>query len=138
VGVVAGSWSRIRREAVEIVMPRAFSSGALSIWSYAVNVAPPVLSQDLGDRCSQRRLAMVDVTDGADVAVAVVTFKLCFGHLTLRSIVDWYQRQSSKFLLDFRRHVSPALLRSGSNCIVKVRASLAHRAQVIARSRTCS
>src|SRR6516162_774924 len=23
-------------------MPRAFSSGALSIWSYAVNVAPPV------------------------------------------------------------------------------------------------
>ncbi len=22
-------------------MPRAFSSGALSIWSYAVNVAPP-------------------------------------------------------------------------------------------------
>jgi hypothetical protein len=28
--------------AVEIVMPRAFSSGALSIWSYAVNVAPPV------------------------------------------------------------------------------------------------
>src|SRR5277367_6801341 len=25
-----------------MVMPRAFSSGALSIWSYAVNVAPPV------------------------------------------------------------------------------------------------
>jgi len=25
-----------------IVIPRAFSSGALSIWSYAVNVAPPV------------------------------------------------------------------------------------------------
>jgi hypothetical protein len=33
--------------AVEIVMPRAFSSGALSIWSYAVNVAPPVSASTL-------------------------------------------------------------------------------------------
>jgi hypothetical protein len=31
---------------------------------------------------------VVDVTDGADVAVRLVTFKLCFGHLTLRSIVS--------------------------------------------------
>ena len=28
-------------------MPRAFSSGALSIWSYAVNVAPPVFASTL-------------------------------------------------------------------------------------------
>src|SRR6201999_1660587 len=42
--------------------------------------------QDLGDRCRQRGLAMVDVTDGADVAVRFITFKLCFGHLTLRLI----------------------------------------------------
>src|SRR5580700_8864198 len=28
-------------------MPRAFSSGALSIWSYAVNVAPPVSASTL-------------------------------------------------------------------------------------------
>jgi hypothetical protein len=26
-------------------MPRAFSSGAASIWSYALNVAPPVFRQ---------------------------------------------------------------------------------------------
>src|SRR5688572_14312405 len=30
-----------------MVMPRAFSSGALSIWSYAVNVAPPVFASTL-------------------------------------------------------------------------------------------
>ena len=44
--------------------------------------------QHLGDRRRQRRLAMVDVTDGSDVAVRFITFKLCFGHLTLRSIVE--------------------------------------------------
>jgi hypothetical protein len=30
-----------------IVIPRSFSSGALSIWSYAVNVAPPVSASTL-------------------------------------------------------------------------------------------
>src|SRR5436190_24168196 len=35
-------------------MPRAFSSGALSIWSYAVKVAPPV---------SARTLVMAAVSD---------------------------------------------------------------------------
>src|SRR5581483_980120 len=44
--------------------------------------------QDLGDRRRQRGLAMVDVTDGADVAVRFITFKLCFGHLTLRLIAS--------------------------------------------------
>jgi hypothetical protein len=36
--------------------------------------------QHLGDRRGQRRLAVVDVTDGPDVAMRLVTFKLCFGH----------------------------------------------------------
>ena len=36
--------------------------------------------QNLGDRRRQRRLAMVDVTDRPDIAMRLVTFKLCFGH----------------------------------------------------------
>ena len=43
------------------------------------------LGQNLGDRRRQRRLAMVDVTDGADVAVRLVAVELLFGHGTLRS-----------------------------------------------------
>ena len=43
------------------------------------------LCENLRDRRRQRRLAMVDVTDGADVAVGLITFKLRFGHDTLRS-----------------------------------------------------
>ena len=38
------------------------------------------LGQNLGDRRRQRRLAMVDVTDRADVAVRLVPFKFFFGH----------------------------------------------------------
>jgi hypothetical protein len=57
-------------------MPRAFSSGALSIWSYAVNSPPPALRQRLRDRRRQRRLAVVNVTDRADVHVRLVAFKL--------------------------------------------------------------
>ena len=63
-----------------IVMPRAFSSGALSIWSYALNVAPPRLRQHLGDRRRQRRLAMIDVTDRADVAVRLGPLKFLLRH----------------------------------------------------------
>ena len=69
-------------------------------------------SQHLGDRCGQRCLAMVDVTDGSDVAVRFITFKLCFGHLTLRSVVSFEPttiRQISSGLLPTR---SPALQRS--------------------------
>jgi hypothetical protein len=36
--------------------------------------------EDLGDRCGQRGLAMVNVTDGADVAVRLVPLKLSLGH----------------------------------------------------------
>ncbi|MNT86715.1 hypothetical protein D3C72_2270360 [compost metagenome] len=36
--------------------------------------------QHLGDRCSQRGLAMVNVTDGADVAVRLRAGKLFLSH----------------------------------------------------------
>ena len=38
------------------------------------------LRQDLGDRRRQRRLAMIDVTDRADVAVRLVAVEFLFGH----------------------------------------------------------
>ena len=38
------------------------------------------LRQHLGDRRRQRRLAMVNMANRADVAVRLVTFKLCFTH----------------------------------------------------------
>ena len=38
------------------------------------------LGQNLGDRRGQRRLAMVDMADRADVAVRLVTRKFFFGH----------------------------------------------------------
>ena len=86
--------------------------------------------QHLGDRRGQRRLAVVDVTDGADVAVRLVSFKFCFGHLTLRLVVDCRQRQSGKLLLDFCGHVRRCFL-----VVIELHrkgcASLAHRAQVI-------
>src|SRR5262249_40142753 len=71
------------------------------------------LGQHLGDRRRQRRLAVVDVTDGADVAVRFVPFKLCFGHLTLRLIASLSLatiRRISSELLPTR---SRALPRSG-------------------------
>jgi hypothetical protein len=37
-------------------------------------------AQHAGDRRGQRRLAMVDVTDGADVDVGLVTDELFLGH----------------------------------------------------------
>ena len=37
--------------------------------------------QHLGDRRRQRRLAMVDVTDGADIAMRLVAVEFLFGHL---------------------------------------------------------
>ena len=43
------------------------------------------LRQNLGDRRRQRRLAMVDVTDRADIAVRLVAVEFLFGHGTLRS-----------------------------------------------------
>ena len=42
-------------------------------------------SQDLGDRRRQRRLAVVDVTDRADVAMRLVAVEFFLGHEALRS-----------------------------------------------------
>jgi len=39
-----------------------------------------VLREHLGDRRRQRGLAMIDVTDGANVAVRLIAFKFLFGH----------------------------------------------------------
>ena len=39
--------------------------------------------QNLGDRGRQRRLAVVDVTDRADIAMRLVAVEFLFGHLTL-------------------------------------------------------
>jgi hypothetical protein len=56
---------------MEIVMPRCRSSGALSIWSNGVNLrgSGVLVVQHLGDRRGERGLAVVDVTDRADVDV---------------------------------------------------------------------
>jgi hypothetical protein len=38
------------------------------------------VAEILGDRCRQRRLAVVNVTNRADVYVRFITFKLCLSH----------------------------------------------------------
>src|SRR3984893_3222431 len=43
----ADLWGKIRTCAVAIVIPRARSSGALSIWSNGTNVAPPLSANTL-------------------------------------------------------------------------------------------
>src|SRR5207248_10071878 len=40
------------------------------------------LGEHLGDRRGQRRLAMVDVTDGPDVAVRLIPLEFSFRHYT--------------------------------------------------------
>ena len=56
-------------------MPRAFSSGAASIWSYAL-----VFAKILRDRRRQRRLAMVDVTNRANVHMRLGALEFTFCH----------------------------------------------------------
>ncbi len=46
-----------------------------------------LLGQDLGDRRGQRRLAVVDMPDRADIAVRLGARKLLFGHGTLRYVL---------------------------------------------------
>ena len=67
---------------MEIVMPRAFSSGALSIWSNAREgvVVGFVVGQHLRDRRGQGGLAVVDVTDRPDVEVRLRPLELRLGH----------------------------------------------------------
>jgi hypothetical protein len=40
-------------------------------------------AQILGDRSGQGRLAMVDMTDGADIHMGLVSLKMLFGHLII-------------------------------------------------------
>ena len=61
-------------------MPRSFSSGALSIESYARTSAMPFLASTAGDRRGESGLAVVDVTDRADVHVRLVAFKCFLSH----------------------------------------------------------
>jgi hypothetical protein len=52
----------------------------LSIWSNANSFSRVLVVQHLGDRSGQRRLAVVDVTDGADVDVRLGPLELRLGH----------------------------------------------------------
>ena len=63
-------------------MPRSRSSGALSMFSNAVKSALG-LGENLGDGGGQRGLAVVDVTNGADVNMRLSALKLLFGHKAL-------------------------------------------------------
>ena len=63
-----------------IVMPRAFSSGALSIESYARNSAFPRNWLYFRDRRRQRRLPMVDVPHRPHVHVRLRPLKLLLRH----------------------------------------------------------
>ena len=69
-------------------MPRSRSSGALSIVlegrevSVSRAVGAVVLGQRLGDGGRQRRLTVVDVTDGADVNMRLRTLELLLSHVS--------------------------------------------------------
>ena len=62
-------------------MPRSRSSGALSISSKLLRLAADLLGEHVGDRGGQRRLAVVDVADRADVDVRLVALELLLAHL---------------------------------------------------------
>jgi len=48
------------------------------------------LGQDLGDRGRQRRLAVVDVADGADVEVRLGPLEFCLRHFSyLLDLISW-------------------------------------------------
>ena len=55
------------------------------------------LGQHLGDRRRQRRLAVVDVTDRADIAMRLVAQEFLFGHGTLRSDPSGCDRHANFF-----------------------------------------
>ena len=63
-----------------MVMPRSRSSGALSMVSKARYSAPPLQAEVLGDGRGERRLAVVDVPDGAHVDVGLGALELLLGH----------------------------------------------------------
>jgi hypothetical protein len=61
-------------------MPRAFSSGALSIWSNATCCARPCAAWIDVIAAVSVGLAVIDVTDRADVHVRLRALELCLGH----------------------------------------------------------
>jgi hypothetical protein len=61
-------------------MPRAFSSGAASIWSYALNSPPNRSAPILRQRRRQRRLAVIHVADRAHVHVRLGALEFFLGH----------------------------------------------------------
>jgi hypothetical protein len=68
-----------------MVIPRAFSSGAASIWSYDFTSPPYFLRQHHGHRRRQRRLAVIDVPDRPHVHVRLRPIKFALGHFCLQS-----------------------------------------------------
>jgi hypothetical protein len=54
-----------------MVIPRSFSSGALSMESKLRASLKAFVSQNLRDRCGQCGLAVVNVADGSDVDVGL-------------------------------------------------------------------
>ena len=90
------------------------------------------LGQNLGDRRRQRRLAMVDVTDRADVAMRLVAIEFFLGHGGLRSILSlkFLKFASGELRLDFLGDRARHLL-----VVVELHrergAPLRHRAQVV-------
>ena len=63
-----------------MVIPRAFSSGALSIWSNVNDCRTENFGADASQSSSQSGLTMVNVTDSADVNVRHGTIKFFFSH----------------------------------------------------------
>ena len=63
-----------------MVIPRSFSSGALSIWSKA-RCSPPYLDRlDCCDGRRQRGLAVVYVTNRAHIDMRLCAFEFFLGH----------------------------------------------------------
>src|SRR5690606_1336927 len=56
--------------------------------------SPAAVGRDFRQRCRQRGLAVVNVSDRSDVAVRLVPLKLCLGHDWLSSVLFYSPRAS--------------------------------------------
>ena len=63
-----------------MVIPRAFSSGALSILSKSTTCRTENFGADASQSSSQSGFTVVNVTDGANVDVRLGTIKFFFSH----------------------------------------------------------
>jgi len=63
-----------------MVIPRSFSSGALSILSKSTTAEPKNFGADASQSCGQSGFTVVNVTDGANVDVRKGTIKFFFSH----------------------------------------------------------